>query len=391
MADETRPPQDFPRRILLATVGLVPQVVTETLFALVRQQETPFVPTEIRVVTTADGSERTRLMLLDRTYATMARFAQEFEVPELAVALTLERIHVIADNAGNALADITSEAGSRATADLITRLVRELTADPASALHVSIAGGRKTMGFLLGTALSIYGRAQDRLSHVLVEPANFEQHPKFFYPPRLPVVLQDTREPNRPLDTRDARVVLAEIPFVRLRNGLPQRLLDGDWSYSETVERAQDLVRMPRLIVDKSSGRISCGGVIVSLTPVLMAFYAWLAERRLRLGSAAGIHANETPPVELVSAHLGIDGLSPDAIDRLRRETADGFIPRELIEQRKARINAVLTAQLGQSETAYHIAVLDHIPGTRLARQGLSLAPEAISFGAIASQDATDD
>ncbi|MBF4102237.1 hypothetical protein INT80_01850 [Gallibacterium anatis] len=35
-------------------------------------------------------------------------------------------------------------------------------------MHVSIAGGRKTMGFFAGYALSLYGRAQDSLSHVLV-------------------------------------------------------------------------------------------------------------------------------------------------------------------------------------------------------------------------------
>ena len=58
----------------------------------------------------------------------------------------------------------------------ITNLIRAFTADPESALHVSIAGGRKTMGFFLGYALSLYGRAQDKLSHVLVSPP-FESSP----------------------------------------------------------------------------------------------------------------------------------------------------------------------------------------------------------------------
>jgi CRISPR-associated protein (TIGR02584 family) len=37
---------------------------------------------------------------------------------------------------------------------------------------MSIAGGRKTMGFYAGYALSLYGRAQDRMSHVLVEESS---------------------------------------------------------------------------------------------------------------------------------------------------------------------------------------------------------------------------
>ena len=37
------------------------------------------------------------------------------------------------------------------------------------------------MGFYLGYALSLYSRAQDRLSHVLVN-SPFESHSEFFYP-----------------------------------------------------------------------------------------------------------------------------------------------------------------------------------------------------------------
>ena len=58
-----------------------------------------------------------------------------------------------------------------AVADFITEQVRQITADPAASLHVSIAGGRKTMGFYAGYALSLFGRAQDQLSHVLVSPS----------------------------------------------------------------------------------------------------------------------------------------------------------------------------------------------------------------------------
>ncbi|MBV5299598.1 MAG: TIGR02584 family CRISPR-associated protein, partial [Rhodoferax sp.] len=76
--------------------------------------------------------------------------------------------------------DIRSPADNRAAADFITAQVRAITADSGCALHASIAGGRKTMGFYLGYALSLFGRPQDRLSHVLVsEP--FESSYDFFY------------------------------------------------------------------------------------------------------------------------------------------------------------------------------------------------------------------
>lgn len=384
MTSSAAPPT---RRILLATVGLAPQVVTETLYALVCQEQPPFVPTEVHVITTADGFERTRLWLLDPSRAVLARFADEFGVPEVAFALTLARIHVITGQDGASLSDISSNAANNATADFIARLVRELTSDPTSALHVSIAGGRKTMGFLLGSALSLYGRPQDRLSHVLIEPEAFEKHPDFFYPPRVPAVLRDLRDQNRPIDTRDARITLAEIPFVRLRHGLPQHLLDGNWTYSETVVRAQELVRPPQLVVDLKHRRLSCGGCKFTLTPVNFAFYAWLAERRLALGADAGIHYRETDPGEMLRAHIQQYEIPTHVKDRLRAQLSGDEIPKDLIELRKNRVNEALTSALGQVDTAYHVTSVGRIAGTQYERIGLSLDPSAIVFGSLETVD----
>ena len=150
-------PCSFPRRILVATVGLAPQVVTETLYALCVLSDPPFVPTEVYVITTAEGRERTQLMLLDPSQAHLAKLAQEHDLPELGRALTPERIGVVRDTLGHPLKDISTPSGNAATADLIVQTLRELTSDAGAAVHVSIAGGRKTMGFLLGTALTSAG------------------------------------------------------------------------------------------------------------------------------------------------------------------------------------------------------------------------------------------
>jgi CRISPR-associated protein (TIGR02584 family) len=49
--------------ILLAVTGLTPQVVTETLYALHDQGEP--LPSSIRILTTAEGSQRARLTLIN--------------------------------------------------------------------------------------------------------------------------------------------------------------------------------------------------------------------------------------------------------------------------------------------------------------------------------------
>lgn len=57
-------PESYPRRVLLAVTGLSPQIVTETLYALAVQSRPAFVPTEIHLITTAQGREHARLNLL---------------------------------------------------------------------------------------------------------------------------------------------------------------------------------------------------------------------------------------------------------------------------------------------------------------------------------------
>ena len=126
----TRPPHLYPKRVLACVIGLTPQIVTETLYALVVDRQPPFVPTEIHVATTRQGKERLELTLLDRHEGRLGAFAKDYGRPELARALSPERIAVINDADGTELDDIVSEDGSRAAADSITRFVQRLTRDP---------------------------------------------------------------------------------------------------------------------------------------------------------------------------------------------------------------------------------------------------------------------
>ncbi|MEZ5643338.1 MAG: CRISPR-associated ring nuclease Csm6 [Burkholderiaceae bacterium] len=159
-------------------------------------------------------------------------------------------------------------------ADAITALVAELTRDAQAALHVSIAGGRKTMGFYLGYAFSLFARPQDELSHVLVS-APFESHPEFFFRSATPRRLA-TRD-GQHLDTADARITLARIPVVRLRHGQPQALLDGRASFGGTVAAIQRSLQPPRLHIDLPRKMVLCGETAVQLPPQQ---FAWLSGGR---------------------------------------------------------------------------------------------------------------
>lgn len=269
-------PGSYDRRILLVVSGMSPQILTETLYALTQKRNPAFIPTEVHVLTTSSGASNARLNLLVGKHAHFLRFCEDYGLNKSI--FTEKNIHCIEDSQNNQLEDIRSLKDNEAAADHITRFIRDLTADDKSALHVSMAGGRKTMGYYAGYALSLYGREQDRLSHVLVTEG-FEGHRDFYYPTRESQPIH--REGKPTLDARDADVVLAEIPFVRLRQEIPQNLLDGQASFSESIAMAQRAQEPQRLMIDLQNLVFRIGEV--SLAPIGgkdLALFIWTLKRQ---------------------------------------------------------------------------------------------------------------
>lgn len=267
-------PNDYPKRILLAVSGMSPQIVTETLYSLAMNQPGPFIPTEIHLITTASGAKEARLQLLHPTTGKFQQLRQDYALPE--IAFHEANIHVIQDDQGKPLDDIKTPTQNEAAADFITAIVSDLTRHNDAAIHVSIAGGRKTMGYYLGYALSLYGRPQDRLSHVLVTD-RYESLKDFFYPTPTSQVIYD--RDNRALDAKDAEIMLAEIPFVRLRGGIPERLLAGKTSFNESIKFARQIEVAPQLRIDTANRCFWVGNEEISMTELNFAFYLWLLKR----------------------------------------------------------------------------------------------------------------
>jgi CRISPR-associated protein (TIGR02584 family) len=370
----SQPPHAYPRRILLAVSGLSPQILTETLYALAVEQQPPFVPTEIHLITTTEGAERVRLSLLSEAPGWFARLRHDYALP--AIAFDCEHIEVLLDAAGEPMNDIRSPEDNMRMADLITRRVRELTADPTSALHVSIAGGRKTMGYYAGYALSLFGRVQDRLSHVLVSDS-FESSWEFFYPtPDSRVVV--TRD-NKLVDTKEARVTLAEIPFVRLRDGIPDRLQQGQSGFAETIEAAQRAQRPPQLVIDLAGRRISVAGEPVALDPRVLAFYSLMARRRLNDQQPARWTTDGLAQQYLAEYRL-ILGEHHGGYVRTEELLATGM-SNETFDEYKSRTNNALDKALGKTlAKPYQIQSSGQRPQTCF---GLTLEAEAIGYGEV--------
>jgi CRISPR-associated protein (TIGR02584 family) len=349
-------PHEYPRRVLLAVTGLSPQVVTETLYALTQEEETRFIPTEVRLITTASGAEHARLNLLSSDPGWFHRLCREYELPP--IAFDTEYIHVLRDAGGEPLIDIRSRTDNERAADVISEGVRALTADPDCALHVSLAGGRKTMGYLLGYALSLFGRPQDRLSHVLVSPP-FESHPQFYYPSRAERVIHALDRQQLALDCRTARVELADIPFVRLREGLPDRLLEGKACFSEVIEAANRGQAPSRMVVEVGTRSVLADGERIALKPTSFALLLWLAERA-RDGSPEVNWGLPQAADEFLATLGRVLNPASGEFERIanaiqsRSKARDAKLLRAYFEPLKSRVNSTLCSALGRRRAALY-------------------------------------
>ena len=366
-------PATFPRRILAIASGMTPQVITETLYALAVQSTPAFVPTEIRVITTLDGADRARLTLLDPSTGHFHALCKEYGL-EGQVHFDEQSIEVMRSPAGP-LADIRSPAENVLAADAITAFIRGLCANPEAAVHVSIAGGRKSMGYYLGYALSLFGRPQDRLSHVLVSQP-FETNRDFYFPPAKPRVLFDAN--GKPVSTAHAEVQLAYIPFVRLREGMPDPLLAGDASFSATVSAATRQLTPLKLHFDLSGGTVTAAGRVVTLPPQLLAWYALLARAKVRCwGDMGFLRYAEVEPREFLKLYAECAGsMSTEYIQLEQQVLRERAIADPFFLQKSAKLKRELKAALGLEVTPYLPA--SH-GGRGATRYGLQLASSRIS------------
>ncbi|MFN3611721.1 CRISPR-associated ring nuclease Csm6 [Tepidimonas sp.] len=341
------------RRILLVVTGLSPQVVTETLYALAvgADAASRWIPTEIHLITTTRGADNARLQLLHPVSGWFHRLRQDYELP--AIQFDESFIHLIERADGSALDDIRDDDDNRIAADTIAGWVRRLTQDPDSAVHASIAGGRKTMGFFLGHAMSLYGRPQDRLSHVLVS-SPYESSPEFFYPTPQSQVIRRPGSANEVLDAAQARVWLGDIPFVRLRSALPPDMRErADIAFAESVRAVQASVT-PALLLDRQQRLVLAGGVPVRLERADLAFLAWALQRHLegrplqrhrRLNQAEARVDAEEYLAEY--ARLGSDPSDTDTRTHSRLNKDRGLLM-SFFDERRSRIKRAFETTLGE-------------------------------------------
>jgi len=365
--------------VLVFVAGASPQIITETVWALTT---TDCPTTDVYVLTTARGRDAIAAALLGhrgqwRRLVTAYPRARRFR-------LGARNVIVLHDGRGRPLEDVRSSEDNRAAADQIVRFVAEHTREGAPPLHASIAGGRKTMGYLLAAALMLYGRPEDRLSHVLIRPSALEGTDFHFPPRRAPAVLTHRRADGTivRVPARDVRIELADLPFPRLRAvGDISRMRDRPFSVV-VQELQEDLARLvdPHVEIDSRRGTLSCGELTVRLSPLRAALYTELAERRR---SGCGQPACEGCPVCFLPATEIRERLAPRLRERMIELGSPGVEVRaghvrwaeKQFREERSKINRDLQRALRGAAGPYQVRAI----GSRKARlYGLGLSPERI-------------
>lgn len=290
-----------PDTILLAVIGMSPAVLTETIWALAHEPE-PVVPRRVIAVTTLEGRRQIERQLFtpyarfgDRTPWDVLRHALASAGHSVAERLrfgtTGDDIRIITTREASTgrsveLADIRTPADNEAAADFLLDQVRQIVENPDTHLVASVAGGRKTMGALLYACLTLAGRETDRLTHVLVnEP--FEATPEFYFPGQ-PGGSLTIRGPHATLvDPGSARVELADVPFVPLRNLFKRELGRPAGTFSRLIEHCSERMREVvgedlRLVIHQSRTDLDVDHVRVHLSPrehLILLFLAVRAKR----------------------------------------------------------------------------------------------------------------
>ncbi|MBN1478812.1 TIGR02584 family CRISPR-associated protein [candidate division KSB1 bacterium] len=325
------------KQVLLSLCGRTPQILTETLYCLMVSAKNPIHLDEIWIVTTRSGKDDVCAHLLNKPEGKFYQFCRDFAIDASSIRFT--KRHIIAPHD---LSDIQNVDDNESFANVLTEKVWNLTKEPNTVLHCSIAGGRKTMSAYLAMIMQFFARPQDRMFHILTGSPDFDNNPAFYYPPPSP---QDIRTSDgRIVSTRDAGLVLVDIPFIRLRGKIVE-FQEKPYSFSDMVKIAQQWVidqEYPQLSIDVQKSCLGIGEVKITLTRLQTAIYALFALQSLYRANSIPRHHYDA---YFIRGSRGFESARYESV--FKKLYGDDYdLCWERIQQERSRINRVLRRAL---------------------------------------------
>lgn len=283
---------DHRHTVLLALCGMSPAVITETVWALAR--ETPPVRLHrIVVLTTVRGRAAIRSELFESGVWAALRGELNAGDGEYRFGDTGDSLRVFPSFDGaRDLDDILTSEDSVAVGDFVLENLRQFTESANTRVVCSLAGGRKTMSALAALSMTLLGRPDDRLCHVLVPPP-FDSprlDPKFFFP--QPGVVH--RSEGRELRSEEVAVSLHDIAYVHCRHLFPETFGSIATGYRGLVGAVNETLVPPTLTLNPDTAEVTVNETTQVLSETLFLMLWMLCEnRRTYNGSGELLHAME--------------------------------------------------------------------------------------------------
>jgi len=253
------------KNILVAVSGLTPQIISEAFFCLSVRNKIRI--DEIYILTTKRGrdviagNDKGASAVKTNLKTELEECCRQYKIPLPGFEIT-DRHVIVAREESVELNDIRNDRENSLFPNKVSALISELTSDPGNVLFCVISGGRKSMSVHLALAMTLFGRENDKIYHVLTSEEN---EFKDYYPK------------NR---NQLKALILSDIPFVRVRQflsagGIRPNLLKK--KYGDLVNYTQKQLKIAsgkkELYLDISRREAAFDGNKIILEPLEFAIY----------------------------------------------------------------------------------------------------------------------
>ena len=309
------------KHVLLASLGGTSQVITETLWALMNPDKLidpahrgrpPVVPEIVHLISTNFANKHHYSSVEERNEELKGKISELYRQfghsePEIKLDPLLD------PDSGETLTDVRTQHHNVIYADKVNQVVKHYADDRETSIHMSLAGGRKTMSSYDHEAMMFFGRFHDRMSHVLVEPSIFEGEPDFWWPNQKELLSVVVDDHGNSTSSPTAQIDLIDLPFLRLGLRLPNVEQEA-LNHRGVIEFFEFERNQESIIVDAGKRCITVAKVDISLPPNQFVFFALYAIAKHQ--NWPGVGSKE-------------DGEGPHASGWLRYRDFNYFITRE--------------------------------------------------------------
>ncbi|MEX0287790.1 MAG: CRISPR-associated ring nuclease Csm6 [Flavobacteriaceae bacterium] len=271
--------------VLLSLVGTAPAVLTETVWALAHENEA-IIPDRVIAMTTSSGAALIREKLFKEGHwkKLLEDLGSQVEIGDrLRFGPISDSIRVFPDlSHSRELDDIRTAEDNEAVAEFFMEVIRSFVENDSIRLIVSIAGGRKTTSALLYSVMSLLGRADDEIHHILVDDQWIYQ-PDFMYPGCQGVFVDQNS--GKSISSKGAKLQLVHVPFVPLRYLFERDLQRSAGSFvslmnqvrNRTINVTDDLT----IQLSTKTGELIVSGESINLSANEFLIYLYFARRVL--------------------------------------------------------------------------------------------------------------